>query len=116
MESPDDSPEWLVAALETLVVAGAASIPGIGGPLSVMFQGALTRARANVARAGAAAVEEAGSIDALAAAMHRDPHIANLVLIAGEAAARTALPRSASLWADSWAAPLERTPSSMRPS
>jgi hypothetical protein len=83
---PDVPPWW-----ETIVKAGLAAIPQIGGPLSVLVADVATRDRARVTEVGMTAVEAAGSPEVLLAAVQRDERVADLLVTAGFAASQTSV-------------------------
>jgi hypothetical protein len=83
---PHVPPWW-----ETIVKAGLAAVPGIGGPLSVLVADVATRDRARVTEVGTTAIEAAGSPEVLLDAVQRDERVADMLVTAAFAASQTSV-------------------------
>ena len=83
---PDVPPWW-----ETIVKAGLAAIPQIGGPLSVLIADVAARDRARVTEVGMTAVEAAGSPEVLLDAVQRDERVVDMLVMAAFAASQTSV-------------------------
>jgi hypothetical protein len=83
---PDVPPLW-----QTIVKAGLAAIPHIGGPLSVLVADVAVRDRARVTEVGMTAIEAAGSPEVLLDAVQGDERVADMLVTAAFAASRTSV-------------------------
>ncbi len=76
---------------ETIVKAGLAAIPVVGGSLSILVANVAARRRERVTELGMSAVAEAGSPQRLAEAAQGDERIADMLVSAAFAASETAV-------------------------
>jgi hypothetical protein len=76
---------------ETIVKAGLAVIPYIGGVLSTLVGDVAARRRERVTETGQYAIAEAGNPDTLLAAVQRDERLADMLVSAVFAASETAV-------------------------
>jgi hypothetical protein len=79
------APGWT----ETIVKAGLAAIPYIGGVLSTLVGDVAARRRKRVTEVGRYAIAEAGNPDTLLAAVQRNERLADMLVSAGFAASET---------------------------
>lgn len=82
-----DVPPWW----ETIVKAGLAAVPVIGGPLEVLVADVAARDRARVTEVGMTAVEAAGSPEVLLDAVQRDERVGDMLVMSAFAASQTSV-------------------------
>ena len=82
-----DVPPWW----ETIVRAGLAAVPVIGGPLEVLVSDVAARDRDRVTEVGMTAIDAAGSPKVLLESVQRDERVADMLLMAAFAASQTSV-------------------------